>query len=414
MLNLRKKPKKYSAIEAARPKRGTALFLERFFAPLGKRLRHASENFGVTLSRAKALPLPQIPGGRRPLLLVFDIFMGLAVAASLLYCLFALHADDEMRNVSVSADGATVQFTAREASVSDFLSRSGFSLAQDDTLSQAGDTLLKDGMTIQIARAFPVAVESLSHVTLLRVTGGTVGQALDLAGVKLGVEDEVSNQPFEDVTPGMKIQHIDVEISYPYDPDDNLVPLYYREVTIKDDSMYNYKDPIVVQEGKNGLKEVTRRVITKNGVVVSRTIVDQMVIEPAVDEVVRVGTKVHYQTNYVGEWRTFNRHNIVRPSDGVNGWKKVTVHAVTGYCSGTRTSTGTRPKLGTIAVNPKLIPYYTQIYVPGYGYGTALDTGAFRNYSGEKSNAIDLWFNTEREAVRWGRKYNVTIYVKVG
>ncbi|MCE5234819.1 MAG: G5 domain-containing protein [Eubacteriales bacterium] len=411
MYKQRKKARKHPALDAARPKGEAAAFLERLLAPLRARFTGAARG---AFARTRELPLPRVSGGNRPFLVAFDIFLGLAAAAAAVFFLLALRADDGMRDVTIYFDGTAAHFTARETTVGDFLSRSGITLSPDDDLSADRNALLTDGMEITVKRAFPVAVESMSHVTILNMTGGTVGRALDLAGVKTGVEDEVSSRPFEDVVPGMKIQHIDVEITYPYDPDDNLVPLYYREITVKDDTMYNYKDPVVVQQGEDGLKEVTRRVITKNGVVVSRTIVDQRVIEPAVDEIVRVGTKVHYQTNFVGETRTFNRHNIVRPSDGVNGWKKITVHAVTGYCTGKRTAMGTKPKLGTIAVNPKLIPYYTQIYVPGYGYGTALDTGAFRNYSGEQANAIDLWFNTEGEAKRWGRKYGYTIYVKTG
>ncbi len=409
----RKKPRKHMAMEAVRPKSGAAVFFEYIFASFKKHADAASQKAHGALDRVSKLPLPKIPGGKRPILIVFDLFMGLATVAAVLYCLFVLRADTKMRQVTLNADGATAHFMARESTVSDFLSRSGITLSSYDELSEDPSALIKDGMEVNVIRAFPVAVESHSYVTILNMTDGTVGDALDIAGVKAGVEDELSNRPFEDIEPGMKIRHIDVEISYPYNEKDNLVPLYYREITIKDDTIYNYKDPVVVQEGRDGVKEVTRRVITKNGVVVSRTIVGQRVIEPAVDEVVRVGTKIHYQTKYEGEWRTFNRHNIVRPSDGVDGWKAITVHAITGYCTGTRTATGTRPKLGTIAVNPKLIPYYTKIYIPGYGYGTALDTGAFRNYSGEKSNAIDLWFNTRAEAVRWGRKYNRTIYIKV-
>ena len=90
---------------------------------------------------------------------------------------------------------------------------------------------------------------------------------------------------------------------------------------------------------------------------------------------------------------------------------------ITAYWQGSRTATGKRPKLGTIAVNPYYIPYGTQIYVSGYGYGTAQDTGAFRNYKradGTPVNQLDLWMNTEKEGRRWGRKRNVTVLVKLG
>lgn len=67
------------------------------------------------------------------------------------------------------------------------------------------------------------------------------------------------------------------------------------------------------------------------------------------------------------------------------------------------TSTGAKAQRGVVAVDPKVIPYGTQMYIPGYGYGVALDTG-----SAIKGNRIDLFFDTVEEANNWGRKW-VTI-----
>jgi 3D (Asp-Asp-Asp) domain-containing protein len=64
------------------------------------------------------------------------------------------------------------------------------------------------------------------------------------------------------------------------------------------------------------------------------------------------------------------------------------------------TSRGTGVAYGTIAVDPKIIPYYSKIYVPGYGWGRALDTGGRI-----KGNKIDIWFPTYRECRQWGRRY---------
>jgi len=67
------------------------------------------------------------------------------------------------------------------------------------------------------------------------------------------------------------------------------------------------------------------------------------------------------------------------------------------------TATGAKAQRGVVAVDPKVIPYGTQMYIPGYGYGVALDTG-----SAIKGNRIDLFFDTVEEANNWGRKW-VTI-----
>ena len=64
-------------------------------------------------------------------------------------------------------------------------------------------------------------------------------------------------------------------------------------------------------------------------------------------------------------------------------------------------ATGSTPRHGTIAVNPAIIPYGSAIYVPGYGWGIAADTGGMIR---RRTNLIDLWMSTRREALLWGRR----------
>jgi len=65
------------------------------------------------------------------------------------------------------------------------------------------------------------------------------------------------------------------------------------------------------------------------------------------------------------------------------------------------TATGTRPRPGVVAVNPKIIPYGTIMYIEGYGWGIAEDTGgAIRR----RTDLIDLFFYTHDEAYAWGRR----------
>lgn len=81
---------------------------------------------------------------------------------------------------------------------------------------------------------------------------------------------------------------------------------------------------------------------------------------------------------------------------------------VTGYCScpaccGAKaagiTATGTKAQFGTIAADPTIFPFGTQLNVPGYGEGVVEDTGSrVRGYR------IDVWFPTHAEAQAWGRR----------
>ena len=63
------------------------------------------------------------------------------------------------------------------------------------------------------------------------------------------------------------------------------------------------------------------------------------------------------------------------------------------------TYTGTRARVGTVAVDPRVIPLGTKMYVEGYGYAVAEDIGG-----AIKGNKIDLYFNTLKEANNFGRQ----------
>lgn len=73
------------------------------------------------------------------------------------------------------------------------------------------------------------------------------------------------------------------------------------------------------------------------------------------------------------------------------------------------TATNTKPKRGTIAADPKRIPYGTKLYIPEYGHGIVEDTGsALRK---DKDNIrIDVYMDTYEEAIEWGKK-EMIIYI---
>ncbi len=77
-------------------------------------------------------------------------------------------------------------------------------------------------------------------------------------------------------------------------------------------------------------------------------------------------------------------------------------------CSGvTRTGINLKknPGLKVIAVDPNVIKLGTKVYVEGYGYAVAGDTGG-----AIKGNKIDVFIPTQSEALKWGRK-NVKIKI---
>ena len=89
-------------------------------------------------------------------------------------------------------------------------------------------------------------------------------------------------------------------------------------------------------------------------------------------------------------------------SDGK--YKKTLSMEATAYSGGTLTAMGLKPVrdpggISTIAVDPSVIPLGSKVYIPGYGYAIASDTGGVI-----KGNIIDLYMNSHDECISWGRR----------
>lgn len=124
-----------------------------------------------------------------------------------------------------------------------------------------------------------------------------------------------------------------------------------------------------------------------------------------------------------GKW---NQDKLMDEHPGVfideNGksvkYEKIISGSCTAYTApvGAITSVGLAPKVGYVAVDPKIIPYGTKMYVRSqdgsivYGYAVAADTGGAM-LSGRR--LLDLYYDTEKECIQFGvRKMNAYILPK--
>ncbi|MDZ4994312.1 hypothetical protein GNF80_15285 [Clostridium perfringens] len=101
-------------------------------------------------------------------------------------------------------------------------------------------------------------------------------------------------------------------------------------------------------------------------------------------------------------------NNSNQPSDGK--YKKTLSVEATAYTGGTLTAMGLKPVrdpggISTIAVDPSVIPLGSKVYIPGYGYAIASDTGGVI-----KGNIIDLYMNSHDDCTSWGRR-QVTLHI---
>jgi 3D (Asp-Asp-Asp) domain-containing protein len=77
----------------------------------------------------------------------------------------------------------------------------------------------------------------------------------------------------------------------------------------------------------------------------------------------------------------------------------------TAYCLRGTTATGTYVHHGSIAVDPGTIRLGTRLYVPGYGYGRAEDTG-----SAVRGRHVDVWVASCSQAMTMTRWVTIRVY----
>ena len=147
----------------------------------------------------------------------------------------------------------------------------------------------------------------------------------------------------------------------------------------------------VEKEGVKGKDLVIYENITRPGREQKIELDRRRIAEP-VNEIVRKGVA----------------QSVLTPNGYVK-YKKVIYGEATAYtwgggASGT-TSIGLWPKRGIVAVDPRQIPYYTKLYIPGYGMAIAGDTGG-----AIVGTRIDLFMDSLYECYQWGRR-DVEIYI---
>lgn len=334
--------------------------------------------------------------GYRLRVVIAIILTGITVFSLAIY-------DAIIKKVDIVVEGKEISVNTSKKTVSEVLEEKNISLGKSDDINIPVDSPLEDNMKIEIKRAVPVAINYGGNILEINTTKKTVKELLD--SLKLDYKlDKVSPSLNDKIKSGTEINIVKVDEKI----DTINEPIPYKTVT-KNNIKIDKGKEITVQDGQEGIKEIKIKKVYENGKLLASEIIEEKVAKEPINKIVEKGTK---EADYT------------IASRGTFAGKKEMVMVATAYdlsleSTGKKpgdkwygiTASGTKARPGVVAVDPKVIPLGTKLYVesldgtPDYGYAIAEDTGG-----AIKGNKIDLFMETAKQVKSFGRR-KVKVYI---
>lgn len=290
------------------------------------------------------------------------------------------------KTVHIVVDGKVIKLATLHSNPAEALDQAGIHLGNKDEFRISTASLI-NGTTIEVFRAVPVFVSYQGARTMVVTGKPTVGEVLESLNLASNGHKAVPGV-MTPISPGLDIRVVTVKET-----------LVEKEEVISH-PVVRHADPTVEagleqvqQEGQDGLKRVTYRMVSEDGEHVSADAVAEEVLTPAVPALIRSGNRETVSTSR-GSLR-FQRAVVMEataylPSDG--GGNGITY-------------SGIPARQGVVAVDPRVIPIGTRLFIPGYGLAIAGDTGG-----DIKGNRIDLCMEDYHDAWNFGRR-SVKVYI---
>ncbi|ANE46003.1 hypothetical protein SY83_06570 [Paenibacillus swuensis] len=320
------------------------------------------------------------------------------------------------KSVSVVVNGQEQVVKTKESVLHNLLDEQAIQIGSYDKISMPLSAPIKSGDKVVIQTAVPFKLIADGKTVTLYTTSKTIQSALADNKVKLGVKDRIwppLNTPVKKYM-GIKIVRVSkASTQHKYS-------LPYTTVKTADASLLKGKTA-VVQNGKDGVVYKNFEKTYEDGKLVSTVLTSKTIGANVVPKVIAVGTKKPAPVVALAAKTTSSSMNTITRKGATFKPKKVLNNVtLTAYAAGVAstgkskghpqygiTASGARVKEGrTIAVDPKVIPIGYWVYIEGIGYRRAEDKGG-----AVKGKKIDVYFDSESYANRFGRKSGYTVYV---
>ncbi len=281
---------------------------------------------------------------------------------------------------AVREDGLEKELTSTASTSGQALWEAGIGLNEADPVTPSLNTELKPGLQIILKHSRLVTIHAQGVEITRRTAADSVGEALAEAG--LALEGLDYSQPAETT-------------SLP--ADGNIQVVRVREETILEQASLPYQveyqaaedveldSQKIIQTGLVGLTAKRIRVRYEDGKEVSRTVEGEWTARAPQNQINGYGTMIVKRT-------------LDTPDGTITYWRALRMWATSYHPAETgsnETASGMLVRKGVVGIDPRYIPYFTQMYVPGYGFAVAGDTGG-----GVYPRLIDLGY-PDAEYVEW-------------
>ena len=307
-------------------------------------------------------------------------------------------------------DGGNIVLHATfETDPIEILGEAGLELGENDTYTSTENLGVS---SIHIQRLQTVTVVSGRQTYTLSTYGETVEQLLLRDRIEWDDNDILSVDPSEETYDGMfiVIQRVDVV-------EETFTESIPYETWHKFDETMKTGKTQVITEGVAGVLTNTATITYIDGVEVGREITNKEVTTAPVTEVIAIGTAVGEVVRPIPGQLVIGEDVIYTP-DGKTLYYDSTLQVVATAYHNTDpgctiyTAIGTLCRVGAIAVDPRVIPYGTKMYIITndgqyiYGEAVAEDCG-----SAIKGNRVDLYFDTTDECWTFGIREATVFFI---
>lgn len=290
----------------------------------------------------------------------------------------------------------SVTVKTRSAEVADILKEHGYELADTDKLNLPAYSEISGNGEIVLKRGKEIRIVTSDSTETVVVTSADTEDALLEAGYELSEHDEVTLDGGS-IASSETVEIKSVNVTYATITE----PIPFETQIEYDPEMYKGESYVKVNGVNGELANAYKIFVYPNGETKESIFDGKKVITEPVTKVIVEGTKEKPTPTPV-------------PAKTIAGYEyseKITMEATAYVATGNRTATGTVPHKGTVAVDPKVIPLGTKLYIENsdgsgsYGTAVAEDTGG-----AIKKNRIDLFYESRSAALQFGRR-NVNVYI---